>query len=181
MNYSYVGKINTFGTQVLRSKYFEAALSQKHHNFTTVGDHSLNVAYYSLLLAGALDHVGLHTSEEMLVRASLCHDLGIVGRSYKFRNNRQCCRQHPIDSGKVAKKILPDITEKEEDAIEHHMWPLNFHCPHCKEGWIISVADKISAMGECFAPGAMRHRDDVIINVIAVDQGVSPENRQVSM
>ena len=167
MNYSYVGKINTFGTQVLRSKYFEAALSQKHHNFTTVGDHSLNVAYYSLLLAGALDH--------------LCHDLGIVGRSYKFRNNRQCCRQHPSDSGKVAKKILPDITEKEEDAIEHHMWPLNFHCPHCREGWIISVADKISAMGECFAPGAMRHRDDVIINVIAVHQGVSPENRQVSM
>lgn len=181
MNYTYVGKIGAFGTTVLRSTYFEAALSQKHHNFTTVGDHSLNVAYYSLLLCNAFGHVGLKTSEESVVRASLCHDLGIIGRNYKFRNNRECCKQHPIDSGKVAKQILPDITDKEEDAIQHHMWPLNFHCPHSKEGWIISLADKISAMHECFTPGMMRQRDDVMIALIAKEQGVSPTNTQVSM
>ncbi len=168
MNLVAVHKINKYGQLILGTEYFETAMGQTHHGVTTVGDHSLHVAYYSLLICALLVKLGISISERELVRASLCHDLGILGRYDKYRNNRECCRRHPIDSGEVARDILPDLSEKERDAITHHMWPLNLHRPHSKEGWIITVADKMAATNERMMPTVMRKRDMTMAQKLSI-------------
>lgn len=136
----------------MASPLFQEAMEQTHHLRTTVGDHSINVAYYGLIICALLVHIGIRINERELVRASLCHDLGIVGRSHKFKNNRECCVRHPIDSLAIAEQMLPDLTDVERDSIRYHMFPLLCRNPHHAVGWVITIADKISQMRDMIAP-----------------------------
>lgn len=137
-------KIRKYGYGIMASPLFQQGFNQAHHYRTTVSDHSLNVAYYGLMICALLIHLGIKVNERDLVRAALCHDLGILGRYDKFRNNQECCVQHPIDSLAIAENMLPDITEIERDSIRYHMFPIMCPHPHHAEGWIITVADKIA-------------------------------------
>ena len=53
----------------------------------------------------------------------ICHDLGILGRYEKFSGNRECYRQHPIDSVVIARVLANDLSDKSADIIERHTWP----------------------------------------------------------
>lgn len=140
----------------MRSEVFTRALLQKHHMISSVGAHSYHVAWISLFLAQELH---MDVNEEDLVQAALCHDLGIVGRDEKYENNRECCRQHPEDSAETARELLHELSEVDEDAIRHHMWPMNPGRPQTPEGWLITTADKIAAFMEICMPTLCRHRD----------------------
>lgn len=152
MNVVIAHKIHQYGNGIMSTPMFQKALEQKHHYRTTVGDHSVNVAYYSLMISALLVHIGIRINERAIVRASLCHDFGILGRDRKFHNNKECCVQHPIDSLEIAKKMLPDISDLEKDCIRYHMFPLMCPHPHHREGWIITVADKIALARDCIYP-----------------------------
>lgn len=152
MNAAIAHKIQQYGYGIMSSSLFEEAMEQTHHMRTTVGDHSINVAYYGLMICAILIHMGIKVNEKELVRASLCHDLGILGRDHKFHNNQECCVQHPIDSLEIAQEMLPDITDVEMDSIRYHMFPLMCRHPHHAEGWIITVADKIALVRDVTMP-----------------------------
>ena len=84
--------VRSFGAEVLDSPEFEQAMAQKHHHVTTVGDHSLGVAYTSVKICRFLNAMHIKTDTKAVIRGALCHDLGIVGRYEKFSNNQGSCR-----------------------------------------------------------------------------------------
>ena len=94
-----------YGTDVIETPEFQDAFYQIHHVRTTVAVHSINVAVISIVLCILLSRIHVRTDMKDVVRAALCHDLGIMGRHHKYRNNFECSQQHPVDSVEVAKKM----------------------------------------------------------------------------
>lgn len=139
-----------YAQKIITSQYFINARSQAHHPNTTVASHTLGVAAVSLRLFYALEKLRINIDKEALTKAALCHDLGIVGRYDKFKNDFICCQRHPVDSVSVAKSIFPDLDKKTIDCIKNHMFPLTPIPPCCIEGILINFADKYCTFIETF-------------------------------
>lgn len=143
--------VRTYGEEILSSPEFLKAMQQKHHHVTTVGEHSIGVAYTSVKICRFLASMHIKTDTKAMVRGALCHDLGIVGRYEKFRNNLVCWQRHPKESVMVAEKLLGNLTSREKDIIGRHMWPTTPLPPHCREGYVITIADKYCSVREVVA------------------------------
>jgi len=140
-------EIRTVGHEILLSEWFSKGFEQSHHFRSNVSDHSLHVTKTALRLAGMFRSV----DRESLIKACLCHDIGLIGnREYVYTSGRMCITQHPIDSEERAREILGDLTDIEEDVILHHMYPLVLKMPRTKEGALICIADKYCALYEPF-------------------------------
>ncbi len=135
------------GSSVLNNELFRRCLKQKHHT-VTVGEHSIGVAEDALIIADVLEKIGLHADRDSLVRSSLCHDLGMLGRYEKYRSDMHTCVRHPGESLKITKEMYPDLNDQERDSILHHMFPVLPIPPHTLEGLIVCLADKKSAIRE---------------------------------
>ncbi len=136
-----------YGKDILASEAFRDTFSQTHHYSSTVGDHTLGVTVEAVKIC--LRHC--ITDDETLcnvVSASLCHDLGIMGRDEKFRNNVQCLMRHPADSVEAYKKLRGEDNVRVLDSIRNHMFPLRLRLPKYKEGWILMIADKLASARE---------------------------------
>lgn len=138
--------VRRYGGVILDSPSFREALGQRHHMRSTVGEHTLRVTASSVRICHALEHLHLKTDTKSVVQGALCHDLGILGRDKKYRNSRECCRQHPKDSVETARELLPNLDEKTERIIRRHMWPLCKERPGSREEVIVSVADKYASV-----------------------------------
>lgn len=143
-----VRDVYSIGRDIIATDDFQRALEQTHHNKTTVGDHSMEVACTALAISRWLNSIHISTNEEQMIRGALCHDLGILGRYDKFANNFVCCYRHPKDSVVVADEMLGGLTDIEKDVIAHHMWPVTLVPPHHREAYIVTLADKICAIRE---------------------------------
>ena len=84
----------------------------------------MRVVAASVWICYLLKKIHVHTDSESVVKGALCHDLGILDRDEKFDNNKECYREHPVESVEVAKKLLPDLSEKSVEIIRTHMWPV---------------------------------------------------------
>lgn len=140
MRTRYFKTVLQYGAPIINTEEFHAALLQRHHLRSTVGLHSIRTAE-------AAYAIGRLFGEDAapLIMASLCHDLGILGRE-RFRSGTECLKEHPIYSAEKAKKLMPNITETDIMAIKTHMWPLLSSIPKSREGWILSAADKIASV-----------------------------------
>ena len=144
--------IRKYGNDILKSSEFEIALSQKHHHRSSVGDHSILTARAGLTMCKMFNKTGIRIDERKVVRISLLHDLGMLGRDDRYRNNHECRQLHPKNSAITARKLWNDIDPKSIRAITSHMWPLSSSAPRSKEAVILCVADKVTALGDCFNP-----------------------------
>ena len=136
-----------YGNDVLQSEEMKQAFQQIHHQWSTVGEHTIRVAFSSVMICNALRKLNIKVSIPAVVVGALCHDLGILGRSEKFSSAKECSREHPKDSVEVAREIVGEMPEKAEDIIERHMWPAGeSEAPNSIEGVVVSVADKYSAV-----------------------------------
>ena len=142
--------------RVYETEYFEQALMQTHHRKTTVALHTLGVAAVSLRLYYVLARLGMDLDKKCLVRAALCHDLGILGRDEKFDSTLECYTRHPLCSADTAKVVFPDLDGKTENCILCHMFPLTGKAPQYTEGAVLILADKYCAIAENIE--AMIHR-----------------------
>ena len=119
----------------------------KQHGSTSVYQHSINVAYLSLWLAGRLP---LRTDRRALVRGALLHDYFLYDwhhhRHPKGLKNLHGFR-HPQTALKNAEKEYV-LTPRQRDIIGKHMWPLTMTPPACREAWIVTVADKYCSLLE---------------------------------
>lgn len=139
--------LKEYGSEILESEKMNSAFYQTHHTRCTVGEHTLRVAAVSLLICYALRKIHVQADIPCVVKGSLCHDLGILGRGEKYADNRECSRKHPADSVEVARELTPELSEKTADVIERHMWPAGHSkAPNSLEGAIVSVADKFAAV-----------------------------------
>ncbi len=140
--------IYVYGRPVLESEEFKASFKQEHHHVLTVGEHTLHVALYALEYGYRLQERGYDVNIREVVLATLCHDLGILGRFEKFANNIVCCYLHPIHSAVIAKRLVPDIPINATKAIARHMFPATIIPPFSMTGYLLIYADKVCAMAE---------------------------------
>ena len=140
--------IITYGKDILKSEVFRKAALQKHHHYGTVLDHTINVCVVSMRLYYQLEERGIQGSKKDLVQAALCHDLGLVDRDNKYNTRIEAWKNHPQESAKIAKELVPDFSTKAEEAILSHMWPVAGPAPSSNEGMLLCTADKYSSMAE---------------------------------
>ena len=150
--------LNRYGSDVLQSEEMKKAFEQTHHQWATVGEHTMRVATTSVLICYALRKLHFKVNIPSVVVGSLCHDLGILGRSEKYSSDRECHREHARDSVMVARELVNDLSEKTEDIIERHMWPAGkSKMPNSIEGAVVSLADKYNAVKDIVKGSEVKH------------------------
>ena len=137
-----------YGAGILLSEEFIRGYDQIHHHVTTVAEHSLHVAVISVMICLILGKLHIHTKERQMVEGALCHDIGILDRYDKYDSNRECYRKHPDDSAEIAKTLVDNYDATVDNIIRRHMWPATPIPPKCREGFIITLADKIASIRE---------------------------------
>ncbi|MDR2495395.1 MAG: HD domain-containing protein [Spirochaetaceae bacterium] len=114
------------------------------HGSVSIYTHSINVAKTAFSLSAK--YRGL--DRRCVVRAGLLHDFflyewHVPGMRYLLHGWR-----HPVKAAENARAVF-GLSDKECSCILTHMWPWTlFHPPRYKEGWLVSLADKIVATRE---------------------------------
>ena len=123
---------------IMRDDDFSQMKDIQHHDDTRL-NHSLKVSYYSYKIAKALK-----LDYEDVARGGLLHDFYLDQiREQKTIKDKVLLytSKHPNDALDNAKKHF-DITEKEQDIIRTHMFPVDVKVPKYAESWIVSIVDK---------------------------------------
>ena len=111
-----------------------------HHHRVTRYEHVLLVAQFSFRIARAC---GLDS--RAVARSALLHDLYHGGKDSSYLRH---ARNHPLTALRNALEVT-ELSEKEQNIIASHMWPLTFrHAPACREAVIVCLADKYCAVVE---------------------------------
>lgn len=108
------------------------------HGTTSVYEHSIRVAYYSLIAAEVLPW-RVHRRE--LLRGALLHDYFLYDWHEKDRSHNLHGFRHPFTALRNARADY-QLTEREQNIILRHMFPLVPIPPLCMEGWIVCMVDK---------------------------------------
>ena len=117
---------------------------RQHYDVSTY-EHCMSVAYinYKICKKLKLNYVAA-------ARAGMLHDLFL----YDWRDERPHEKwsdyhafKHPKIALENARKVCK-LSEKEEDIILKHMWPVTISLPKYKESYVITISDKYSAILE---------------------------------
>ena len=108
------------------------------HHGTSRLKHSLRVSYYSYKVAKLLN---LDYKETAI--GGLLHDFFITDNYNKVNKKVSSTFKHPKIALSNANEIF-NITEKEQDIIVSHMFPVVLNkVPKYLESWIVSIVDKV--------------------------------------
>ncbi|MCR5279070.1 MAG: HD domain-containing protein [Lachnospiraceae bacterium] len=102
--------------------------------------HSLKVAYAAAWLNKKLH---INCSERDLIRGALLHDYFLYDWHDTSRKDFNPLHgfYHPGVALRNARKDFV-LSDKEEDIISKHMWPMTVKPPKCREAWVVTAADK---------------------------------------
>lgn len=124
---------------LLANSNFDETKKMHHHGINRY-DHSMRVAYFSYKITKFLKLDYKETTE-----AALLHDFFFDEVADKTSIKR--LRQHPNYALENAKKYF-DLTDKQEDIIKTHMFPVTFTPPKYLESWIVDIADDAASIYE---------------------------------
>ena len=124
---------------IIDNSEFDKTRQIVHHG-TTRYNHSVKVSYHSYKTAKLF---GLNYKET--ARAGLLHDFFID--TYDNTNKTALLLDHPFIAVENSKKYF-ELTDKEEDIIKCHMFPVNPTVPKYAESWIVTLMDKTVAIQE---------------------------------
>lgn len=141
-------------------RFLELKESRHHGKNNNLYDHCLRTARCALRVCHSFDLSQSDT--EQIVRAALLHDFfeynwrddSFYRFSHAVKGWGRLTRMHAFYHGKrAANKAgeLFELNDRQLEAIERHMFPLA-KMPMHKEGWIITLADKIAAIGDMAIP-----------------------------
>ena len=111
-----------------------------HHPGCTCYEHSVFVAYiaYRLARRWGLDR-------RMAARCGLLHDLYLYNARLPGTHPGSQCFDHPVAAARNASALCGGLSDKEENIILSHMWPLAKTFPHSREAAVVNLADKFCA------------------------------------
>lgn len=124
---------------ILENKEFQKIGNIRHHGITRL-DHSIRVAYFSYLITKKL-----HLDYKETTKAALLHDFFL--EEVENKNAIKKLRCHPKYAVDNAKKHF-EISDKQEDIIKTHMFPVTFTPPKYLESWIVDFVDDVVAVYE---------------------------------
>ena len=134
-------------SNILNHPKFKELENYVAHGNTSTLKHSIDVATLSLKIA---DKFKLKINKDELIRSALLHDLFLYDWHHAPKEAGLHGYTHSKTAAENAKKIF-GINDREYANIVSHMWPLNItKLPKTKEGFIISIADKICSLRETF-------------------------------
>lgn len=140
----------TRGKDIILSPEAQVMKNFTQHGETTVFEHCIAVAKYSLLIAYSLERIfKIDVDKDSLVRGALLHDYFL----YDWHVKGQAHGLHGFTHPRVARdNASRDFTlnEIEKDIIGKHMFPLTPFLPSYRESVIVSLADKWCAIAETF-------------------------------
>lgn len=129
---------------IMRNEEFKKMNNIKHHN-TTRMDHSLKVSYYSYVIAKSL-----RLDYEDVARGGLLHDFYTeqISECSKIKDKLLLfSTRHPNEAVMNSMEHF-ELTEKEVNIIQTHMFPVDYKIPKYAESWIVSLVDKVLSFGE---------------------------------
>lgn len=116
------------------------------HGDTSVLLHCVAVAYYSMLM---LDLLHVRYDRHALVRGALLHDFFLY--DWHTRKRRRGERMHAFSHALAAlenARERVDLTDREENIILRHMFPVTPVPPTTREGVAVCLTDKFCALYE---------------------------------
>jgi uncharacterized protein len=113
------------------------------HGSTSVHTHVVNVAWWAETMA---DHLPFEFNHEDLIQSALLHDYFLYDW-HEEHESRPHGFTHPFIAANNAKEHY-EINENVQKAIKTHMWPLTIMPPLSREGWLVTIADKIATYEE---------------------------------
>ena len=105
-------------------------------------EHSLYVSYVGFLLC---DFFGL--DQRAAARGGLLHDMHHGTRDEAFSFRARLLLLHPKLALHNASAAF-ELSQKEQDIIVKHMWPLTVSLPRYAESYLVCLADKLCAAAE---------------------------------
>lgn len=149
--YKLAKELLTRGGDILLDPRAQQMKNFTQHGNTSVFEHCVSVAKFSLLMAQYLEkRFKVEFDKDSLVRAALLHDYflydwhdkSIPGHNiHGFTHPRTACMNADRDFG---------LNEVEKDIISKHMYPLTFMPPKHRESVLVMLADKYCAICETF-------------------------------
>ena len=120
------------------------------HGDTSVFDHCIAVAKFSLLIAYSLERIfKIDVDKDSLVRGALLHDYFLYDWHIKDHTRKFHGFTHPKAALNNADRDF-NLNDIEKDIIVKHMFPLTPFLPSFRESVIVGLADKWCALAETF-------------------------------
>ena len=145
---------NEYAHDILHHELYQQNKQLFSHGAISIYEHCVRVAETAFSMIEDDPDI----DKRCVVRAALLHDFflyewHIPGFRYLVHG-----WAHPALAAKKAREVF-DISDKEYSCITTHMWPWTLlHPPKCREGWVVSLADKAVAMKETFLERGKRHK-----------------------
>ncbi|MEG0805812.1 MAG: HD domain-containing protein [Lachnospiraceae bacterium] len=136
--------LNSMLMEVSQESRFNESKNYIQHGNTSVYTHSVSVAICTLKLSRMLP--GKKNRRE-LVRAALLHDYFLYDWHKEENRHQWHGFRHPEKAAKNASRDFK-LSEKEQEIIRRHMFPLTPIPPNSIEGVLVCVADKICSIKE---------------------------------
>lgn len=130
-------------SDILEHKEFLKTKDITHHGMDRF-EHSGRVSYFSYKIAKFL-----RLDYEMVARAGLLHDFFLVDNGViTVKEKMNTLVNHPKYAVLFSSKYF-DLTEKEKDIIQTHMFPVAMHTiPKYAESWLVNTVDNVVAIIE---------------------------------
>lgn len=144
LNYEHDTQYVNIINHIIDNDDFNKIKDIKHHGGNRL-EHSLKVSYYSYKIAKKLK-----LDYEDVARAGLLHDfyLGQVNEQKKIKDKVLLfTNKHPNEALDNSSKYF-ELSDKEQDIIVSHMFPIDIKIPKYAESWIVSIVDKFVSTKE---------------------------------
>lgn len=146
-NLNYYSEFYTIVKDIISNDTVQQMKNYRQHYDCSTFEHCFHVAYVSYKICKKL---GL--DYKSAARGGMLHDLFL----YDWRKSSKeldldglHAFVHPKIALENAEKLF-DLNKKEKDIIRKHMWPVTLALPRYMESFIITIADKYSAIEESF-------------------------------
>ena len=147
--YKLAKELFTRGKDIILSPEAQVLKTFTQHGETTVFEHCLSVAKFSLLMAHFLERtLKISIDKDSLVRGALLHDYFLYDWHDKTVPGRRVHGfTHPTTARKNAERDF-GLNDLEKDIISKHMFPVTPFPPMHRESVIVNLADKWCALCE---------------------------------
>jgi uncharacterized protein len=147
--YKLAKELFTRGKDIILSPKAQVLKTFTQHGETTVFEHCLSVAKFSLLMAHFLERtLKINIDKDSLVRGALLHDYFLYDWHDKAVPGRRVHGfTHPTTARKNAERDF-GLNDLERDIISKHMFPVTPFPPMHRESVIVNLADKWCALCE---------------------------------